>query len=239
MQKLWPPGLLFCGLRRLGESPVLELCIWESFRSLLGWLCSSVAAMESASEWLLASLHGDASIPQQFIQYAWAHLEDPVDVGFMNHTYTECIYLCFSVCILTCISISRLSDISRGLYLIILSNVILRPLRKVSLERRSFFLWSEHWMHACSLAFWSCPSDPGQSGFLMSTTQSILDLDWHSKGKYGPLCCLVELLGASPLMQLCSGIAERLLAAISEQTLACYVCTTSMQIWSSKLDNFC
>ena len=79
---------------------------------------------------------------------------------------------------------------------------------------------------SCLLVYSHClipTPDAGSSSFLLSVVQSLLGLDWHVKGKYGPLCCMVDHVGVSKLLQLCPNITQQLLMAIREQPLACYV----------------
>ena len=66
-------------------------------------------------------------------------------------------------------------------------------------------------------------ADPEESEFLATELNELMTLDWHVKGKYGPLCCLVDILGSSTLLKHTSNLPLLLLDSLSEQTLACYV----------------
>uniref|UniRef100_X2AWR9 tRNA (32-2'-O)-methyltransferase regulator THADA n=1 Tax=Capitella teleta TaxID=283909 RepID=X2AWR9_CAPTE len=141
-----------------------------------------VAETVDCPEWLLASLHGDALIPQQWISYSWSHWEDPLDVI-----------------------------------------VVLRH------QARSLFDATI----SCHLT--ASSQGPKLSPFLLDTTRSILALDWNSKGKYGPLCCLVEHIGATQVLNICPDITHHLFRVIQEQQLACYV----SELYDKLLSNHC
>ncbi|KAG7462646.1 hypothetical protein MATL_G00186950 [Megalops atlanticus] len=63
-------------------------------------------------------------------------------------------------------------------------------------------------------AHWEHPLD--------GLTRGALALEWHSRGKYGSLACLVEHLGADRLLALDARLPARLLALMGDQTLAPY-----------------
>ncbi|KAI5606893.1 thyroid adenoma-associated protein [Silurus asotus] len=65
-------------------------------------------------------------------------------------------------------------------------------------------------------------SDPTFDPYITRLTHSLLALDWHTKGKYGSLACLAELLGAEYLLKLDASLPFRLLALMGDQTLATY-----------------
>ncbi|XP_066553351.1 thyroid adenoma-associated protein [Amia ocellicauda] len=66
-----------------------------------------------------------------------------------------------------------------------------------------------------------CP-DPGADPFLASLMHSLLALEWHSKGKYSALSCLVEYLGARSLLERDPGLPAQLLSLMGDQSLAPY-----------------
>ncbi|MGH0118883.1 UNVERIFIED_CONTAM: hypothetical protein FKN15_055437 [Acipenser sinensis] len=58
--------------------------------------------------------------------------------------------------------------------------------------------------------------------FFTSLTQNLLALEWHSKGKYASLSCLVEYLGAESLLAADAHIPAQLLSLMGDQSLAPY-----------------
>ncbi|XP_051772571.1 thyroid adenoma-associated protein isoform X1 [Ctenopharyngodon idella] len=65
-------------------------------------------------------------------------------------------------------------------------------------------------------------SDPTSDPYISQLTRDLLALEWHMKGKYGTLACLVEHLGAEYLLKLDGGLPSRLLGLMGDQTLAPY-----------------
>lgn len=66
------------------------------------------------------------------------------------------------------------------------------------------------------------PSAPPQDPYLTELACSLLRLEWHMRGKYGSLGCLVELHGAGLLLGLQPQLPARLLGLMGDQTLAPY-----------------
>ncbi|KAJ8418447.1 hypothetical protein AAFF_G00141560 [Aldrovandia affinis] len=60
------------------------------------------------------------------------------------------------------------------------------------------------------------PPDP----FVSELTRRLLGLEWHARGKYAALACLVEHLGAGHLLALEPPLPARLLSLMGDQTLA-------------------
>ncbi|XP_063047806.1 thyroid adenoma-associated protein [Engraulis encrasicolus] len=58
--------------------------------------------------------------------------------------------------------------------------------------------------------------------YIAHLTRGLLALEWHMRGKYGSLSCLVELLGAGYLLALEPGLPASLLGLMGDQTLAPY-----------------
>lgn len=73
-------------------------------------------------------------------------------------------------------------------------------------------------MHQLCLGAANLTSDP----FMAQLTQSLLGLEWHSRGKYGSLGCLVEYLGTEHLLALEPTLPALLLSLMGDQTLAPY-----------------
>ena len=71
-------------------------------------------------------------------------------------------------------------------------------------------------------------SEPQTSQFLAKKISELMELGWHVKGKYGPLCCLVDLVGPDMLLKQRPDLPLVLLESLSEQTLACYVRITCL-----------
>lgn len=65
-------------------------------------------------------------------------------------------------------------------------------------------------------------SDPTQDSYITELTQSLLGLEWHMRGKYGSLGCLVELYGAGYLLAIQPQLPSCLLGLMGDQTLAPY-----------------
>ena len=66
-------------------------------------------------------------------------------------------------------------------------------------------------------------SDPEESEFLNTEMNELMALDWHIKGKYGPLCSIVDILGSSILLKHTPNLPQLLLDSLTEQSLASYV----------------
>ncbi|XP_029377385.1 thyroid adenoma-associated protein isoform X2 [Echeneis naucrates] len=67
----------------------------------------------------------------------------------------------------------------------------------------------------------SC-SDPTKDSYITELTHSLLELEWHMRGKYGSLGCLVELYGAGYLLSIQPQLPSCLLGLMGDQTLAPY-----------------
>ncbi|KAM7385101.1 hypothetical protein PAMP_001198 [Pampus punctatissimus] len=65
-------------------------------------------------------------------------------------------------------------------------------------------------------------SDPTEDPYITELTQSLLRLEWHMRGKYGSLSCLVELYGAGYLLEIQPKLPSCLLGLMGDQSLAPY-----------------
>ncbi|XP_026211398.1 thyroid adenoma-associated protein [Anabas testudineus] len=65
-------------------------------------------------------------------------------------------------------------------------------------------------------------SDPTKDPYITEITQNLLGLEWHMRGKYGSLGCLVELYGARYLLNIQPQLPSCLLDLMGDQTLAPY-----------------
>lgn len=65
-------------------------------------------------------------------------------------------------------------------------------------------------------------SHPTEDSYITELTQSLLGLEWHMRGKYGSLGCLVELYGARYLLDIQPELPSCLLGLMGDQTLAPY-----------------
>ncbi|XP_035807135.2 thyroid adenoma-associated protein isoform X2 [Amphiprion ocellaris] len=65
-------------------------------------------------------------------------------------------------------------------------------------------------------------SDPTKDPYITDLTQNLLGLEWHMRGKYGSLGCLVELYGAGYLLDIQPCLPSCLLGLMGDQTLAPY-----------------
>lgn len=66
------------------------------------------------------------------------------------------------------------------------------------------------------------PSPLTSDPYIACLTRGLLALEWHMRGKYGSLSCLVELLGAGYLLALEPRLPATLLGLMGDQTLAPY-----------------
>lgn len=82
-------------------------------------------------------------------------------------------------------------------------------------------------------------SDPTSDPYLTQLTQDLLALEWHMKGKYGTLACLVEHIGAEYLLKLDSGLPSRLLGLMGDQTLAPYASDLLEKLFVSHKAQLC
>lgn len=65
-------------------------------------------------------------------------------------------------------------------------------------------------------------SNPTKDSYITELTQSLLGLEWHMRGKYGSLGCLVELYGAGYLLAIQPQLPMCLLGLMGDQSLAPY-----------------
>ncbi|XP_047459692.1 thyroid adenoma-associated protein [Mugil cephalus] len=65
-------------------------------------------------------------------------------------------------------------------------------------------------------------SDPTGDPYITDLTRNLLGLEWHMRGKYGSLGCLVELYGAGHLLDIQPQLPTCLLGLMGDQTLAPY-----------------
>ncbi|XP_041865612.1 thyroid adenoma-associated protein [Melanotaenia boesemani] len=65
-------------------------------------------------------------------------------------------------------------------------------------------------------------SSPKEDPYITELTHNLLGLEWHMRGKYGSLGCLVELYGAEHLLSVRPQLPDRLLSLMGDQTLAPY-----------------
>lgn len=65
-------------------------------------------------------------------------------------------------------------------------------------------------------------SDEKSDPFFARLTRRLLSLEWHVKGKYASLACLVECLGTENILQLDRSIPVQILNVMNDQSLAPY-----------------
>nr|XP_061818983.1 thyroid adenoma-associated protein isoform X1 [Nerophis lumbriciformis] len=68
----------------------------------------------------------------------------------------------------------------------------------------------------------SFTSESTMDNYVLELTQRLLQLEWHMRGKYGALGCLVELYGAGHLLEIQPQLPSCLLGLMGDQTLAPY-----------------
>lgn len=93
------------------------------------------------------------------------------------------------------------------------------PLDGVRHQARSLFR-NLLLLHQCTNA--PSISDPNHDPYVSELTQSLLRLEWHMRGKYGSLGCLVELYGAGYLLDIQPKLPSCLLGLMGDQSLAPY-----------------
>ncbi|XP_074661192.1 tRNA (32-2'-O)-methyltransferase regulator THADA-like [Tubulanus polymorphus] len=64
--------------------------------------------------------------------------------------------------------------------------------------------------------------DPHVSPLFYELATSLLKTSWHSKGKFGPLCTIVDYLGVGNMLAISASLPDDVLRAVREQTLASY-----------------
>ncbi|RXN24870.1 thyroid adenoma-associated [Labeo rohita] len=82
-------------------------------------------------------------------------------------------------------------------------------------------------------------SDPTSDPYITQLTRDLLALEWHMKGKYGTLGCLVEHLGAEYLLKLDGGLPSRLLSLMGDQTMAPYASDLLEKLFVSHKTQLC
>uniref|UniRef100_A0AAV2JLB0 tRNA (32-2'-O)-methyltransferase regulator THADA n=1 Tax=Knipowitschia caucasica TaxID=637954 RepID=A0AAV2JLB0_KNICA len=81
--------------------------------------------------------------------------------------------------------------------------------------------------------------DPRTDPYISALTQSLLQLEWHMRGKYGSLSCLVELHGAGFLLELQPQLPSSLLGLMGDQTLAPYASDLLERLFISHKAQLC
>lgn len=78
-------------------------------------------------------------------------------------------------------------------------------------------------------------TDIGTDPFLQSLTKKLMfDVPWSSKGKYGMLCMLIQIIGTINILQHAPDLSTTILSQMSEHSLACHV--SILQFNSSQRD---
>lgn len=65
-------------------------------------------------------------------------------------------------------------------------------------------------------------SDLSADCFIFELTESLLQLEWHSKGKYSCLGCLVDFIGIEHILALAKTIPSQILEVMGDQSLVPY-----------------
>ncbi|KAM6956245.1 thyroid adenoma-associated protein [Aplochiton taeniatus] len=76
-------------------------------------------------------------------------------------------------------------------------------------------------------------SELAKDPYVGQLTHNLLGLEWHMRGKYGSLGCLVELLGAGYLLDLRPQLPSHLLGLMNDQTLAPYTSDLTERLFVS------
>ncbi|XP_023367895.1 thyroid adenoma-associated protein isoform X1 [Otolemur garnettii] len=73
-------------------------------------------------------------------------------------------------------------------------------------------------MHQLTMEETDLVTDP----FFLELTESLLQLEWHIKGKYTSLCCLVECIGIERILAVDKTIPSQILEVMGDQSLVPY-----------------
>lgn len=65
--------------------------------------------------------------------------------------------------------------------------------------------------------------DPRCDQFLVDLSKKLCEINVFVRGKYGPLCCLVDVLGAQAMLEIHPRIAEDLMFVMSDQNIVPHV----------------
>ncbi|XP_072031670.1 tRNA (32-2'-O)-methyltransferase regulator THADA-like [Amphiura filiformis] len=77
--------------------------------------------------------------------------------------------------------------------------------------------------------------DSTKDPFLLSLLQDLMAASWHIRGKYGPLGCLTQHLGAEKILELYPTIHHTVLDMLGEQTLVPYACDLLAKLFTCHL----
>ncbi|KAK7901513.1 hypothetical protein WMY93_018282 [Mugilogobius chulae] len=81
--------------------------------------------------------------------------------------------------------------------------------------------------------------NPRTDPYITALTQSLLGLEWHMRGKYGSLSCLVELHGAGYILEMQPQLPSSLLGLMGDQTLAPYASDLLERLFVSHKAQLC
>ena len=66
-------------------------------------------------------------------------------------------------------------------------------------------------------------ADPSADVFLKKLAESLVKVDWHVRGKYGPLCCVAAAVGARCMLGWYPDIPQDILRIVGDRAVAPYV----------------
>lgn len=77
-----------------------------------------------------------------------------------------------------------------------------------------------YWEHYDKIIF----SEPSADDFLKSLTGKLIEVGWHSRGIYGPLCCLTSAVGAKSMLGWYPCIPAQVMNVLKDRMTAPHVC---------------
>ena len=72
------------------------------------------------------------------------------------------------------------------------------------------------------------PQDPDSDPFIEELAKKLCGMDCFVRGKYGALCCLVNILGARAILELHATVPQDLMMIMCEQSIVAHVCNSDV-----------
>ena len=67
------------------------------------------------------------------------------------------------------------------------------------------------------------PLEPTLDPFVEDLSRKLCEINMFVRGKYGPMCCLVDVLGASAMLEIRPSIPEDIMIVMTDQTVVPHV----------------
>jgi hypothetical protein len=65
--------------------------------------------------------------------------------------------------------------------------------------------------------------EPTSDPFVADLSKKLCEINMFVRGKYGPLCCLVDVLGAQAMLEIHPSIPEDIMFVMTDQTVVPHV----------------